>query len=67
MSTRFGEIEVDQILRNEYRIGVLEKVVEALLNNRSPNAEALERIRADIVEALKIKYPNSGIELQRKG
>jgi len=65
LSTRFGDIEVDQILRNEYRIGVLEKVVEELLKNTHPNAEALERIRTEVVEGLKKKYPNSGIELQR--
>lgn len=38
MSTRFGDIEIDQILRNEYRISVLEKVVEGLLNKQRPDA-----------------------------
>lgn len=65
MSTRFGDIEIDQILRNEYRIGVLEKIVEGLLNDKRPDAATLKRIRDEVVDGLKEKYPNSGIELQQ--
>jgi hypothetical protein len=70
MGVKFGEIDVIQILDNEYRIGVLEKLIEIIANNNpsmiKPTQAEIEAIRAAVVEALKKKYPNSGISLEKK-
>ncbi len=71
MGIKFGEIDVNQILENEYRIGVLEKTLEWILANNTGftkqlSAEILNDIRKDIVKNLKKKYPNSGIELREE-
>ena len=55
MSIRFGEIPATQILDNEFRIRVLEKLFD--------NLRDVEKIRRQVVGELQKKYPNSGIEL----
>ncbi|MBO6632834.1 MAG: hypothetical protein JJ936_15020 [Psychroserpens sp.] len=65
MGVRFGEIDSGQILQNEFRISVLEKVVEVLMN-ANPNVAAqidMSQIRSEVIRDLQGKYPNSGIEL----
>jgi len=66
MGIKFGEIDSSQILDNEFRILVLERVVDHLLKSNPDVASGLDinRIRQDVVEVLKKKYPNSGIELK---
>ena len=68
MGIKFGEIDANQILENEYRLGVLEKLLERLLNNNPnmvrPNAKAIIEIRHEVIEILKAKYPKSGIEFK---
>jgi len=68
MGIKFGEIDSSQILENEYRIGVLEGLIEFLLNNNTtkPTPEDVMAIRAKVVEILQKKYPNSGITLKQK-
>lgn len=70
MSIKIGEVDVaSQILENEFRILVLEQVVDALLR-RIPivgpaiSKQEMQDIRRRAVEQLKKKYPNSGIELK---
>lgn len=66
MGIKFGEIDSSQILDNEFRIGVLEKLLEFILNNNpnivKPTEENINDIRNAAIEVLKKKYPNSGIE-----
>ncbi len=65
MGVKFGEIDSSQILNNEYRIAVLEKIVEWSINNTSmvtPNQIDILAIRESVIDDLKKKYPKSGIE-----
>jgi hypothetical protein len=60
MGIKFGEIDSNQIIENEFRIGVLERSVEFLAaNRRLPNQQELDQIRKDVSRDLKSKYPNS--------
>jgi len=67
VGVKFGEIDVTQIIENEFRIGVLERLVELLIN-RMPavnvTPEELAMIRKEVVKQLQKKYPESGIELK---
>ncbi|MCT4698230.1 hypothetical protein [Tenacibaculum haliotis] len=68
MGIKFGEIDANQILDNEFRLGVLERLLEGMLNAnpnlKKPTADDLQNIRKQVVEELKKKYPNSGIEFK---
>ena len=66
MGIKFGEIDATQILDNEFRIGVLEKLLEWVVNNNPgimrPNQKEVEEIRKAVISNLHKKYPKSGIE-----
>ena len=66
MGIKFGEIDSSQILDNEFRIGVLERLLEHIMNSNpsiiKPSKEVVEGMRNSAIEVLKKKYPNSGIE-----
>ena len=66
MGTRFGDVEVTQIIENEYRIEILEGIISLLLQ-RNPAAKIshgeLRSIKETVIAKLQEKYPNSGIEL----
>jgi hypothetical protein len=70
MSIKFGEIDANQILENEYRIGVLERILDWILANNTAfvkplTPEVISQIQQDVARDLKKKYPNSGIEIKR--
>jgi hypothetical protein len=63
---KFGEIDSSQILDNEFRIGVLEKLLNNIVN-RNPGFVSKQDImdaRIKTLEELKSKYPESGISLK---
>jgi hypothetical protein len=66
LGIKFGEIDAGQILDNEFRLLVLERIVDRLLQATPAAAIGLDinSIRKDVVEVLKKKYPNSGIGLK---
>lgn len=72
MTLRIGEVDVvAQILENEYRILVLEQVVDVLLQRLSSagawiSPEEMGGIRERAIENLKKKYPGSGIQLKEE-
>lgn len=69
MSAKFGEIDLSQILENEFRIGVLENIIDSLIKkNTNLNGftqHEIEEIREQVANNLKRKYPNSGIEYRK--
>ena len=69
MGIKLGEIDSSQILDNEFRIGVLELVLDLLVRNNSGiigfTGEELENIREEVAGRLKTKYPKSGIEYKK--
>ena len=69
MGERFGEIDISQILDNEFRIGVLENIIDLLIR-KNPELKGftqieVESIREQVANTLKNKYPNSGIEYKK--
>lgn len=68
MGIKFGEIDANQILENEYRIGVLERLLQWIMNNNpsltTPPPAVVQEIRREVVAQLQRKYPKSGIELR---
>ena len=71
MGIKFGEIDANQILENEYRIGVLEGIVEWILANNSAfiqqlTPEVMAQIRQTVVRRMQQKYPKSGVELREE-
>lgn len=65
MGIKVGEIDLfKQSLNNEYRILILEIIVEKIIS-KSPTILTeldLQKIRKDAVTLLQKKYPNSGIK-----
>jgi hypothetical protein len=68
MGIKFGEIDANQILENEYRIGVLERLLQWIVNNNptlnGPPPAVVQEIRREVISQLQRKYPKSGIELR---
>ena len=66
MGVKFGEIDAGQILDNEFRIMVLERVSDVLLvaNPAAVASLNMDVIRQDVVNELQKKYPNSDISLK---
>ena len=66
MGVKFGEIDATQILENEYRIGILEHVVNIMMQRAptiAPTREEIANITAVVIRQMQEKYPNSGIGL----
>lgn len=71
MGIKIGDIDIaSQALDNEFRIQVLERLMEIILNNnpnlQKPTQTQLNQIRQEVVTFLQQKYPNSGISLKNK-
>lgn len=73
MGIKIGEVDVvSQIIENEFRVSVLERLVELLLGRISTmggspiSPQDLAQVRHEVVEHLKKKYPNSGIALREE-
>ena len=70
MGIKIGGIDIaQQGIETEFRLSVLEHLLEQIINRNptlnKPTQEELNSIRARVVEILKKKYPNSGIELTK--
>jgi len=66
MGIKFGEIDANQILDNEYRAKLVAKILDLLLL-KNPSLrippEEVEKIKKEVERELQKKYPNSGIKL----
>ncbi len=51
-----------EIVNTEQRVGVLERLVEELMNNRPVSPQKLEQIKDEVMRDLQKKFPNAGIE-----
>ena len=65
---KFGEIDSIQILDNEFRIRVLENLMEWIINNNPnmtlPSQAIIKELRKSVISHLKKKYPKSGISFK---
>jgi DNA-binding phage protein len=70
MGIKFGDVDANQILQNEFRIEVLEYLFDTILQNNPQlilqYQSQVESIRNKVAKKLQKKYPNSGIEYKRK-
>ncbi|WP_138429607.1 hypothetical protein [Fodinibius saliphilus] len=69
MGVKFGEVDSNQILENEFRIGVLESILDRIFQTNptinGPSQSEVNKIRQQVADQLKKKYPNSGIEFKK--
>lgn len=70
MGIKYGDIDIaNQTLDNEFRIQVLERLLEIILHNnpdiQKPTQAQLNQIRQEVITVLQQKYPNSGISLKQ--
>lgn len=66
MGIKFGEIDILQVVDNEYRSKVLEKLIKLILEKNSlhpPTSEEMQEIRNQVIRELQEKYPSSGVKL----
>ncbi len=64
MSIKIGGIDLSEsVINSEYRISVLEKVVDLLIQrtNAGISQQEIEQIREQSIKELNDKYPNAGI------
>jgi len=67
MSVSIGGIDLfSQGLNNEYRIIVLEKIIDTLLKETSITQEEIDSIKKKALSDLQTKYPKAGITEVRK-
>lgn len=66
---KVGEIDIgDQVLQNEYLTEFILALISLILDKnknqlKSPTAEEIVKIRDQVVQKLKARYPNSGLKL----
>ena len=65
MNPTFGQIDATQIIENEFRIGILEGILEWMVENNpdlvGPNQQTLDQIKRAVFEELAAKYPEAGL------
>jgi hydrogenase maturation factor HypF (carbamoyltransferase family) len=70
MGIKFGEIDANQILDNEFKLRILEQLFDwVLVNNpklKSPSNDDVIEIRDRALERLNQKYPKSGIRYKEE-
>lgn len=70
MSISIGDINIiDSAINSEYKIIVLEKIIERLLQTTlvgTLTSQDVEKIRNEAIELLQKKYPTAGITKQNK-
>jgi hypothetical protein len=59
----FGSIKASQIAENEFRIAVLERIVERLVNGSGLDDATLATIRENAIQDLQKKYPDLDMHL----
>jgi hypothetical protein len=64
---KFGEIDSTQIVENEYRISILEHVINIMMQRNpamAPTNQEMQQIQQAVIRHLQQKYPNSGIGIK---
>lgn len=65
MSIKIGEVDLfDSAINTEFRVGVLERVVDKLLRAAPFGAispQDIDRIRDEVLAEMQKKYPNAGL------
>lgn len=69
MGLQIGEIDImNQTLDNEFKILILERLIEFIINNNNslnkPTQQQIQNIRNEVLQQLQLKYPKSGIEIK---
>ncbi|MCH7971224.1 MAG: hypothetical protein IH960_09325 [Chloroflexi bacterium] len=65
MNPTFGKIDATQIIENEFRIGIVEGILEWMVENNpdvvGPDPQTLNEIKRTVFDELAAKYPDSGL------
>ena len=68
MSVKIAGIDATQIIENEFRLSILERTFEFILNQNGSiirqSARELDEIRKNVLKHLQEKHPDSGIKLK---
>jgi hypothetical protein len=71
MSIHIGGINLaDSVINTEFRLSVLERVVDKLLltaHSGTLTVQDMEKIRKEVLESMQKKYPEAGIGLKNGG
>lgn len=66
MSIQVGGVDLlDSVLNNEFRLAVLEKVIDRLIRVAPPGAltdKDLEKFREEAIREMQHKYPGAGLK-----
>jgi len=62
-----ANVDISQIVENEFRIGTLERILDKLIEKNKFKIDGLsqdevEKIRKDVAQNLNNKYPGAGLE-----
>ena len=64
-SSWISKIDATQIIENEFRIGILEGMLEWMVENNTklvgPNPQTRDQIKRAVFEELAAKYPEAGL------
>jgi len=71
MSIKLGDVDITEVIKNEFRISVLERILDWIINANAgvinpPSPETIQEIGQSVLEDLHKKYPNSKISLTQK-
>lgn len=67
---KFGDIDIgDQVVDNEYKIRILNKIVALILQKAAftqpITQQELDKLVEEAAKEIKDKYPNSGIQIKK--
>ena len=69
MGLKFGGLDIGQIIENDFRISVLEHLLEWILKTNKeqiipPSKQEIDEIRQKVFKDLQERYPNSKLSMK---
>ncbi len=69
MGLKFGGLDIGQIIENDFRISVLEHLLEWILKANEgriipPSKQEIDEIRQKVFEDLQKRYPNAELSME---
>ena len=69
MGLKFGGLDIGQMIENDFRISVLEHLLESILRTNEgriipPSKREIDEIRQKVFKDLQERYPNSKLSMK---
>ena len=69
MGLKFGDLDIGQIIENDFRISVLEHLLEWILRTNEgriipPSEQVVDEVRQKVFKDLQERYPNSKLSMK---